>query len=764
MQSVKRPLVYSVFYWTLGLIGGSLYVKTIQGWPLFCILLGSSIGYAYWHFGKRSLAIGCISFLIGVLLLMAHPTTREAGQFQEDYAVVLKGTVQEIQKLDYGEGIVLKDVVLMPQNARLYSKLQVYLKGSLSQKVYIGERLKIEGKVQAFPSAMNPSDFDYGQYLKGKNVVAVIKGKAEGLGGNKPYLATLKEALKNALQTIFKGEDAGIMQAALLGDNDALIDGTQVLYSKTGIGHILCVSGFHVGLIVSFLLGLCSLVRLSYNKRYIMSIIGVWGYAMLTGMATSTVRASIMATLVMVARIIWAEEDFWTSITLSMLLILIWRPYSLWTMGFQLSFAAVAAIGVSQIYLKRWGSEVRGLKKKLLQIIIPWLVITLLTSPIIAFHYYEVPFLSSVLNLFILPLFSGLIILGWLVLAIYLVSGLCVLPIVRGISILLQIVTWLCKVVLTMPLGTLCIGRPTVFMLIGYYGILILIGLRVYGIKLPQKVTILASLGIFLGGVINCVTVGNLQIAYLYVGQGDSAVITTPKQQIVIIDGGPFGKGKTIENYIKYKGKRSVEGIIVSHSDSDHIGGMIELVKSNLKIKHAFISKMDSSENLETFIAVCHAKNIPIHRLTAKDTFILDQVNFNMLAPQTKQGDLNNNSLVCLVSYKKFKGLFTGDKEKESEISVYNKIAPISILKVSHHGSKTGTDAKLLLKLRPQYAMISCGINNVYRHPHNEVLMSLEQCHIPYGRTDLQGAIWITSDGEKMNLYTQKQQKREEEQ
>lgn len=763
MQQVKRPLVHIVFYWTLGLIGGSLYVKSIQGWPLFCITVGCIMLGTYYYFGKKQLGVCCISLLIGMLLLVNHPTTREMGKFQESHQVNLKGTVQEIQEMEYGQTIVLKNVVLMPKNQALCSKVQVNLKGSLSQSIYIGERLQIEGKVTAFPTAMNPSDFDYGQYLKGKNVVGVIKGTAEPLGGHKSWLISIKEMLIEDLQTIFKAADEGIMQAALLGDDEALIEETRALYSAAGIGHILCVSGFHVALVVSFLLGFCSLIGLSYNKRYIVSIIGVWLYAILTGLSTSTVRASIMAMLIMVARIIWAEEDFWTSIALSMLLILIWRPYSLFNMGFQLSFAAVGAIGISQIYLKKWLVEVKGIKKKLLQMTIPWLIITLITSPIIAFHYYEIPFLSGILNLCILPLFSGLIILGWLALGIYLISGMCIWPLVKGMVVLLQGIEGLCKVMITVPFGTICTGKPTMAILISYYGILVLLGLRVYGIQIKKQVILAVGSSLILGGVISCFAMPCLQIAYLYVGQGDGIVVITPHKQVAVIDGGPFGKGKVVAQYIKYKGKQAVDAIIISHSDSDHIGGMIDLIESNLKIKHAFISEMDTSENLEVFMAACHKKQIPVHKLVAGDKFLLDDINFNVLAPKINQGDLNNNSLVFLVKYKQFKALFTGDKEKESETGIYNGIAPISVLKISHHGSKTGTDENLLLKLRPQYAMISCGINNLYKHPHKEVLTSLNNCHIPYSRTDLQGAAWITSDGEKMNLYTQKQQKREEE-
>lgn len=760
MKQIKRPFNFFVFYWTLGLIGGTLYVKAIQGWPLFCTLIGGVlIGTAYYG-GQKQLRLFLISFLIGMMMLILHPTTRNVGQLEENSRITLKGTVQEIQSTDYGQNLVLKHITMGAAETSLYGKLQV----SLSQDVYVGEKLQITGKVAAFPSPMNPSDFNYGQYLKGKNIVGVIKGQqGVRLGGHPNLVVCIRDYLSGALENIFKGNDEGIIQAALLGDDSQLVDETQALYSATGIGHILCVSGFHVALIVSFLLSFVAYIGLPYRGRYIFVISGIWFYALLTGMENSTVRASIMATVIMVARIIWEEEDFWISMALSILIILIWRPYSLFSMGFQLSFAAVGAIGISQCYLQKWGKEIKGLRKKLLQTVLPWLMITFITSPIIAFHYYEIPFLSSVLNLLVLPIFSLLIILGWLVLGAYLMGLNIIWPLVKGITILLQGIKFLCHIATVIPLGTICTGKPTVIMLMVYYGALVLMGLKLYGIKLSKKIYGFSTISLGIGLSIIGFGPKLLQITYLYVGQGDGTVITTPHQQVVVIDGGPFGKGKVMTRYIKYKGKREVAALMVSHSDSDHIGGIIEMIESNLKIQRVLISKADASENLDALIAACHQKNIPILELGATEGFKLDGVDFSILAPKAVQSDLNNNSLVCLATYKNFKALFTGDKEKESETSIYNGIGPISILKVSHHGSRTGTEEKLLLKLQPQYAMISCGINNRYNHPHEEVLTALATCEVPYKRTDLQGAIWVNSDGEKMALYTQIQSEREEE-
>ncbi len=761
MKKSRRPLVFFIFAWTLGVIGGTLYEKNIQGSLLFCIFIVIGLVGCYGYLGKKQLQLFLSAFLIGVIMLLMHPTTRYVGKLETGKRVCLKGTVAEIQTTDYGKNLTLSHVTL---EAAPHFKGKIQLQVDLSQKAFAGERLQVTGEVVAFPTSMNPSDFDYGQYLKGKNIVAVIKAKScESLGG-KPYLlARLRDNLTEKLDNIFEGKDEGIMQAALLGDDEVLEADTQNLYSAAGIGHILSVSGFHMGLIVSFLLGCSAYVGLPYVKRYIFIIGGIWSYAILTGFAVSTVRAAIMSTIVMLARILWEEEDFCVSIGLSAFLILMWQPYSIYSMGFQLSYIAVIAIGISQIFLKKWKESLMGFKGKLMKVIIPWLIITLMTSPIIAFWCYEIPLLSSVLNLIILPLFSLLIILGWCILGLYIIGIPFIWPLTKGIIVILQGVHKICEFATQMPLGTICTGKPSIIILIGYYMLLTIIGMRIYGIKFSKK-----TYGIIYGMI--CMGLGSilfiprlLEITYLYVGQGDGAVIETPHKQMIVIDGGPAGKGKVIERYIKYKGKEEVAVLMLSHSDSDHISGIIEMVESSLKIKRVLVSKTDDSELLDTLVRACDKRNIPVIDLGRADKFQIDDVSFDILAPQTKQSDINNNSLVCLTTYKNFKALFTGDKEKESESNIYNEIGPISLLKVSHHGSKTGTEEKLLLKLQPQYAMISCGINNLYGHPHEEVLDALETCQVPYGRTDLQGAYWVRTNGEKMTLYTQKERSREEE-
>ena len=299
------------------------------------------------------------------------------------------------------------------------------------------------------------------------------------------------------------------------------------------------------------------------------------------------------------------------------------------------------------------------------------------------------------------------------------------------------------------PLATLCTGRPSMIMFILYGGIVILIGAVLFEyIKKNMFIKGVALLGCCYQ-LITFFDISPLKVTLLYVGQGDSTVIETPKNQMLVIDGGNFGKGQVIEKYIKYRGKRYVEALFVSHSDADHIGGLIELLSSNIEVNKVFISATDHSELLQKFLSICQDKEIPVYRMSKQDTLVIEGVSITCLAPiaQMEYGDSNNNSLVCELKYGKFSALFTGDKEKISDTMIYDEIGPISLLKVSHHGSRTGTSKELLLKLDPIYAMISCGRKNLYGHPHEEVMELLEEADTKISRTDINGAICYETDG-----------------
>lgn len=761
MNNLKRPLVNWIIGLITGMIGGVLYFEKIQGLPLFLsfILIGSFIYMHYYGLKEVLIVLAC--FGVGFIGISLHPVLSEKSYFKENQVVQIQGYIKQIQENTYEDTLILNQVYLRGEGEVINLHTQVKVNISKSMNLEEADTVKIIGTVEADSIKMNPSDFDYHRYLQSENIIAVVKAKScEVIKGQLTIIQRFRHYLTEQINLLFEDADKGIMNALLLGNDEEIHNDVLDLYSKTGIGHVLSVSGFHVGLIIALLLISVSYLHLPYISRYILVLVGLWVYTLLSGASTSTVRASIMASFMIGARCIWEEEDAWINLALAALIILFLKPFQIFQVGFQLSFAAVGSIVLSSQIITRL-SETKAKKHiKLLSKLLPWASVTLVTTPIIAYHFFEVPFLSALLNITIIPVFSLIIIMGWILLGLTIAKFPFVMPLVKTIVLLLQGVEEITKRALQMPLGTLCIGRPSLVSLILYYGVLLLLVALLSGYFLKRAIywVTLGSISCYI--LLTSLLPRYLEIAYLYVGQGDGIVITTPEEEIIVIDGGNKGKGKVLEKYIKYQGKRHIKAIMISHSDADHIGGVLDLLDTNITVEALFISKTDASSQLDKMISLCEEKNIKVYRMGALDSYTIGEIEMKCLGPMTDytSEQANNNSLVCLLKYKDFSALFTGDKEKNFELSMYEEIDSVSVLKASHHGSRTGTSNELLLKVKPRYAIISCGVDNRYNHPHTQTLDALETCNVPFFRTDLQGAICITTNGEQMTLYTQREE------
>lgn len=754
----KRLIVHLTLGIMMGIIGGNMFLSQKHISPFFILTVISVSFIYYFKYHVRGVMVIVTGLLVGCLLLVMHPFQREVNYFKPNNVVKIHGEVSQIQNTAYGQSVVLKRVKLNDngKTIKLKSAVQLYLETNKEISLY--DQLAISGKAQSIEEPMNPSDFNEVTYLKTRNVAGKVKVQTIlSIRPQTPWIEILQNKLVGQLDLLFNGNDQGIMRALLLGDDTVLNEYTDEIYTESGISHVLCISGFHVSVIAIFLLLAMGQIGMGYTMRYIIVLIGIWLYAYLTGWGISTLRATWMMSFLIIGRLIWEEEDGWISLSLASLCILINQPYQLFAVGFQLSFLAIIAILVSQVLLEHL-EEMEKLKvwhKWLL----PWLPIQLIIAVPLMYHFFQVPFISSLLNFIVIPLFSFIMISGWICLGLGLLGWPVAALVAALISSVLKLMSIVIQIVLSLPLSTLCTGRPNNLQ-IGLY--LIMIVLLLYELggyikyrKICQHAFLISIL------LITCSKMlpQDLTITFLYVGQGDSTVIITPKGQVIVIDGGKSGKGKVIERYLKYKGKTQIDLMVLSHSDEDHMGGLLELVDTSIDIKQVCFSKTDTTDKLMAFKEKCERKKIPLVAMSRGNQIILDELKLTTLAPGTPlvQENINDNSLVCTLQYKAFVALFTGDKSKDSEPWIYNQLNPVSIIKVSHHGSRTGTSKQLILKLQPTYAMISCGKNNLYGHPHKEVVDLLEAYQIAYDQTNKAGAIWIETDGYQMTINKQRE-------
>jgi len=242
---------------------------------------------------------------------------------------------------------------------------------------------------------------------------------------------------------------------------------------------------------------------------------------------------------------------------------------------------------------------------------------------------------------------------------------------------------------------------------------------------------------------------GELKVSYINVGQADSILIQQGSQNM-LIDAGNNGDANTVIDYLKSQGVKKLDYVIGTHPHEDHIGSMDKVINT-FDIGAIYMPKETSTtKTFKDVVSAIKAKNLKVTAPVPGSSFNLGQAKCDILAPNgSDYKDVNNASIVLKVTFGEKKFLFEGDAEDVSEKEMITKGYDLSadVLKVGHHGSSSSSTPEFLDKVKPTYAVISCGIANDYGHPHVETMDKLKKKNIKVFRTDEDGTIVITTDG-----------------
>ena len=740
-----------------------------------------------------------IYFFLGTIIIIAlcynyvQDRNLKNNIVLEEGNVQAIGIVEKITEKDTSVAVYLKKVYVYSNEQKMRcSHILIYLK-ELSEPLIPGMKVEVEGKLEYFKSASNLGQFDELEYYKIENIAAkILKGTLTIKNSETPLLNKsmhkVKTYLKSSFEKIFNEHDAGVIEAMLLGDKQLLSQETKQLYQSVGIAHILAISGLHVSLI-----GMCvfQLLRKSGMHIYIaifMSIGFIWYYGKLTNFSVSTNRAVVMMGLMLFARVVGRAYDMQSAAALSAGIILLQQPKQIGNCGFLLSFGAI--IGIALVYpvleevfqlgdtkkLPEW--KKRKIKYQMFQCvqkvkksIVFSLSISLVTLPVILYFYYEIPIYSLFLNLMIIPLVS--LILSCSMIA-GLFGGIC-LPLgyffAGPVHVILLFYEWLSTIVLHLPCSIITVGKPEMWKILCYY--FVLIG-SLSGIKFFSKKQL--SVGIIVVIFILCMPhkIDGLEVTFLNVGQGDCIFMESKNGTTYLVDCGSSDESKVgtyrLKSFMKAKGNKILDYAVVTHSDSDHISGIQELLEEQeapgaVQIKHLVlpnISEEIQDEAYTEMIKCAKKKNVKVLYIEKDDKMIEEALEITCLHPHKKfvSESANASSTVLSVRYGMFSLLLTGDLEKEGENCVVeNGLEEYDVLKVAHHGSKYSTSEEFLDAVNPKYAVLSYGHENRYGHPHEELLSRLKEKNIEFYGTEKHGAITITTDGKNMNIKTFLQEK-----
>ena len=552
--------------------------------------------------------------------------------FQDSIFCEIEGYVNNINNGDKTQLVIDVNKVVI-EDIAYNENISIKIYDTETIDVDIGDYITVEGDLLKLKTPTNQGQFDEEKYYKSRGikyklfvtdyVISNDKNKSNHLKYSmKKILYKLKERAIKIYDNILPNEQASLMKAMILGDKSYLSIDIKDIYAQSGIAHVLAISGLHIAILGYGLYRFICLF-LSRKKGVILTIVFLLLYQILTGASISTIRAVIMLSIILLAYCFGRTYDIYSSISIAAIILLIINPYELWNVGFLLSFSAVMGIitivpVLNEIYNKK--------DNKIIATFNVSLAATLGTMPVIIYNYYELHTYSVLINILVVPLMSIIVLCGF----IGLISGffsIIIGKICSGVVFyILNFYEFSCNIFSNLPLNTITIGRPKIISLIILIGTLVLISqLNNERMKrqVIKKLIIIAVCLLVIIDYSKYIINKPLKIVHMDIGQGDSAVITSPDRKIYIIDGGGnLSKNTTdrdvgyyiLKPYLKYNGISKIDCLIMSHSDRDHVGGLIELIDyftiKNIIVPYAYKNKQEEDILLDTLREKAEEKNI----------------------------------------------------------------------------------------------------------------------------------------------------------
>lgn len=603
-------------------------------------------------------------------------------------------------------------------------KVLINYKGEF--KYQLGDKIKIIGHLREPSVNTNFNLFNYKHYLLSKKINYIVDAtEVELVKKNNNIFYKIKNLIRNRL-----GENT-YLNAFILGDNSYISSDVKNSYQLNGISHLFAVSGMHV----SFIVGLLTFLFKNIKGNKLVVVIMLIFYAFLTNFSPSIMRSIIFFILCLIkSNCKWKIKTFelFLIMTISFLFV---NPYYLYNIGFIYSFTISG-------FLIYFSDKLKG--KNYFNSLIKISFISFLVSfPLTMYNNFSINLLSPLLNLFFVPFVSFII---------FPFSFLVVLfPCLNFVySFLTNILEQISLFFSSIDILNFIFAKPSILILLIYYLTIILIMKnRRYLYLLVVIIVIHYNIHFFNS---------DFKVTMLDIGQGDSILLEFPfnKGNILIDTGGKildtsnYISNSIIIPYLKSIGIKKLDNLIITHGDYDHAGESINLV-NNFNVEKVILNCGEFNELEEKLINALGNKKIPYYSCIKE--LNIDKYQLQFLNTEIYDNE-NDNSNVIYIKLDNYKFLFMGDAgiDKENDILEKYNLSNIDVLKVGHHGSKTGSGKDFINEMNPKYSIISVGENNRYGHPNNSVLDNLKQSKIY--RTDQNGSILFEIKNNKLKIET----------
>ncbi len=790
------PFLYISLAFILGIFGASLIPLP----PLLLLpILAVSPLLAWIIFLKKkeipALVLSLITiFLAGAALYQDHNTGYEKNalhRFNPDIYADFTGILFRTPSRGLDKDTLylkVENIILGTNKKQIKGNLKISLFHTPElvhiRNLLTGDRIKVSAQISTFPGFRNFDSAPFEWLLKTQNLhnrahskspLLVQKIRPGSLFSPLRGISLIRRDLQEKIQALFPGsnthsisEKGAVLEALLLGERGRIPETTIQALQKSGLFHLFAISGAHIGIISFILFSLFKILKIPTRISYILLMFFLSFYAFLVEGRPSVLRATIMALAYLFGKTFWKDISLINTLFMSAFLLLLLDPFQLFSLGFQLTYAAMLSI---ILFFPRILKLIPCLPFKISEMLVLSFTAQMGVLPFIALAFNRVTFSSILLNCAAIPFLGIIMTMGFILLPIAFISLGIAQFLASILGFLIDQLIHLSTVMDGIKFMSFRVPTPYLWVVAGYFFFLLVLLLPIRSKKV-RLTTVMGALVLLSVIIIHPfpVRTEHLCMTVLDVGQGESILIEFPGQKKMLIDGGGFPGSrfdvgeKIVSRFLWNKGIKAIDYLVLTHGHPDHLKGLISVAKNFHIMEYWEAFYPAQNTYYEKF-----KENLPLniqHKriFRGRDTHI-SGVKIQALYPLRGNPEVfsvnNDQSLVLRLEYGKIAILLTGDIEEKAESDLVENPHELNsqILKSPHHGSKTSSSFSFLRAVSPDIVVISVGHNNMYGHPDKKILNRYNKIGATVYRTDKSGAIEISTDGEQLFIRTAVSQK-----
>jgi competence protein ComEC len=805
----QTPYFRPVIPVTLSLMAGIILGQCLPGLavPVLIIVLASAVWLTMCLRQARSVRWSPLMAVMGAGYLAMVPYVspthgpHHVVHFLDTGHWRIQGTVADPPIVRYGRTRLLLDVSTLSRQGKaqpVRGRIRLTVMGEVN--LAPGDRISFPAKIRPFRNFQNPGGFDYRRYMAFEGIHGSAWVKAEKIQPsgkcNRSTAKRLIHAARHRLAQMIDAaggkaavEEKAVLKALVFGDRSGIDDLLRERFNRAGVGHLLAISGLHVGIVATLAFGCFRwifsffppLLWRGWGRQWAAAatLVPVIAYGLLAGMSPSTQRAELMVAVFLAALILGRTQDVLNTLAVAALVILAFFPPALFSISFQLSFAAVLTIVYGVERIGAAGEQGRSTEKRAAGRVVDFALVSALaiagTAPVVLFYFNQTSVVGIVANLLLVPM------VGFLAVPVGLVSAFVSLfsepAAFLGFWLNIKILHLALLAVdffSGLSFAALKTVTPSMLEVILYY----LVGWALLNLRKTTVAPWVLATAIFLAAgdgfywAYQRFWHRDLKVTAIDVGQGGCTLMELPGGGVVLFDGGGFSDnrlfdmGQRVVAPVLWRKKiATVDILILSHPNADHLNGLI-YISRYFNVRELWSNgDINPTIGYGALMAVCHEKNIVVRTVDAgTEKTVVGPVTITILHPSTEflsqptdidQEYRNNGSLVVKAAIGKTAFLLTGDIQARAESQLVQRAGRdlvSTVLFAPHHGSRTSSSPELIAAVGPAVVVISAGAGNRFGFPHTEVVDRYRAANSRILCTGVHGAISMRSDGNTLHV------------